>query len=131
MLKHYMEATKQSEVLAYPSVIIIMPQVESSTLQPLQEHYLLKEWFALQLSEEFDAFADNTSIQNLYEPQSHQSANTSSEKYASASVPLLSYCFRRFVLPFPFTARTKPEDRFWDKVDEFLQEMNRRKVIFQ
>lgn len=108
-----------------------MPQVDASTLQPLQEHYLLKEWFALQLSDEFDAFAKNTSMQNLYEPQSNQPSNGLDKGNASNNVPLLSYCFRKFVLPFPFTARTKPEDRFWDKADEFLQEMSRRKVRIQ
>lgn len=104
-----------------------LPASDSVTLTPLRAHYLKKELISLQFQHELNALTAVPT--NNISPFSYLGPPfTPPPKGAPAlELPFLRYCFRTFVLSFPFLADA-PRDFFPDKLQPFLGSMLSRNL---
>ncbi|TFY57913.1 hypothetical protein EVJ58_g6729 [Rhodofomes roseus] len=100
---------------------------DPTTLTPLRAHYLKKELISLQFQRELNALVAVPT--NNVSPFSYLGPPfTPPPKGVPApELPFLRYCFRKFVLSFPFLADA-PRDFFPDKLQPFLGSMLSRNL---
>ncbi|KAH9938137.1 uncharacterized protein B0H18DRAFT_965764 [Fomitopsis serialis] len=99
----------------------------SDTLTPLRAHYLKKELISLEFQRELNALTAVPT--NNISPFSYLGPPfTPPPKGApSLELPFLCYCFRKFVISFPFLADA-PRNFFPDKLQPFLASMLSRNL---
>ncbi|CCM01571.1 uncharacterized protein FIBRA_03631 [Fibroporia radiculosa] len=98
-----------------------------TTLTPLRTHYLKKQLVTLQFEREVDALI--AAPTNNVSPFSYLGSpfNPPPKDAPNIELPFLRYCFRRFVLSFPFLAAA-PRDFFPDKLQPFLSSLISRNL---
>ncbi|KZT05522.1 uncharacterized protein LAESUDRAFT_726785 [Laetiporus sulphureus 93-53] len=103
------------------------PIPDLATLTPLRAHYLKKQLITLQFQRELDALI--AAPPNSISPFSYLGHPfTPLPKDApKLELPFLRYCFRHFVLSFPFLAAA-PRDFFPEKLQPFLASMLSRNM---
>ncbi|RIA89362.1 hypothetical protein C1645_772664 [Glomus cerebriforme] len=91
----------------------------TTTLSPLQAHYLKKELISRQIRTEIQSISQHGALNNLGPPFTDKDS-------VETNTPFLRFIFSRFVYTFPFLQRS--DDTFWIKVSEFLNEFYKKNI---
>ncbi|KAF8559087.1 hypothetical protein OG21DRAFT_1454290 [Imleria badia] len=98
------------------------PPPPPTDLSPIRAHYLKKSLVSLQLRSELDDLANAPTLAHLGPPFAPPQPPS-----PRLDLPLLKYCFRHFVLSFPFMAAA-PNDFYSDKLQPFVDSLFARNL---